>query len=52
MASDWYNKNGLKNNSGKSEVLVLSHKNKGPFEINVIENGEHKIIKTEKYIEI
>ena len=52
IASEWYNKNGLKNNSGKSEVLVLSHKKKGPFEINVVENGKHKIIKTNEYIEI
>ena len=52
IASEWYIKNGLKNNSGKSEVLVLSHKKKGPFEINVIENGKQKIIKTQEYIEV
>ena len=52
MASDWYNKNGLKNNSGKSEVLVLSQKKKGPFEINVIENGIQKTINTKEYIEV
>ena len=43
VTSDWYYKNGLKKNSGKSKVLLLSHKNKGLFSMNVIENGEHKI---------
>ena len=35
--------------SGKSEVLVLSHKNIGPAFINVIENEIHKIVKTEEH---
>ena len=33
LAQCWYEKNGMKNNSGKSEVLVISHRTKIPLEI-------------------
>ena len=33
IAQNWYEKNGMKNNSSKSEVLVISHITKIPLEI-------------------
>ena len=52
LAQNWYNKNGMKNNSSKSEILVVSTKKSDKIKINVLENGEQKIVKSKKWIKI
>ena len=42
IAQKWYNKNGMKNNSSKSEILVISTKKSGKIIIEVYEDGEKK----------
>ena len=49
LAQCWYEKNGMKNNSGKSEVLVISHRTKIPLEIKTKtfkDNNKSKITKS------
>ena len=52
LAQNWYNKNGMKNNSSKSEILVISTKKTDKLKINVIENGEQKTVKSKRWIKI
>ena len=52
LAQNWYNKNGMKNNSSKSEILVVSTKKSDKLKINVLEDGEQKIVKSKKWIKI
>ena len=42
IAENWYNKNGMKNNSSKSEILVISTKKEDRIKIDVLEAGEQK----------
>ena len=49
LAQNWYNKNGMKNNSSKSEILVISTKKTDKLKINVIENGEQKTVKSKRW---
>ena len=52
LAQPWYNKNGMKNNSSKSEILVVSTKKSDKLKINVLEDGKQKIVKSKKWIKI
>ena len=51
-AQKWYEKNGMKNNSSKSEILVISSKKSDKIKINVTEEGKQKIVKSKKWIKI
>ena len=49
LAQNWYEKNGMKNNSSKSEVLVISHRKKIPLEFKrnrMKDKNKSKITKT------
>ena len=48
-AQNWYNVNGMKNNSSKSEILVISTKKTDRIKINVFENGEQKTVKSKRW---
>merc|ERR1711867_143710 len=52
VAQNWYNKNGMKNNSSKSEILVVSTKKEDKIKIEVLENGVYKIVKSKKFIKV
>ena len=54
LAQRWYTKNGLKNNSDKSKVLVISNKKKKipKFNIKIKINGNLKFIKPKNSIKI
>ena len=52
VAQTWYNKNGMKNNSSKSEILVISTKKSDNIKIDVLEEGILKIVKSKKSIKI
>ena len=49
-AEIWYNKNGLKNNSGKSKVMIFMHDK--TEEIDVIDPEKNENIKTKKSLKI
>jgi hypothetical protein len=52
-AQTWYNRNSLLNNTGKTEIMVISKKkNKEVFEISITENGKHEKLKLKKSIKI
>ena len=51
-AQKWYEKNGMKNNSSKSEILVISNKKTDKIMLKVIEDGKEKIIKSRKWIKV
>ena len=52
-AQDWYEKNSMKNNIGKTEILVMSKGNQDEeIVINVIDEGELVTIKSKKVIKI
>ena len=44
-AQKWYENNGMKNNSSKSEILVVSTKKSDKIVIEVIEENKQKIVK-------
>ena len=52
MAQTWYNKNGMKNNSSKSEILVISTKKADKIKIEVLEENTLKTVKSKKSIKI
>ena len=52
VAQNWYNKNGMKNNSSKSEILVVSTKKEDKIKIEVLENGVYKTVKSKKFIKV
>ena len=52
VAQNWYEKNGMKNNSSKSEILVISTKKGDKIKIDVHEEGIQKIVKSKKWIKI
>ena len=52
VAQNWYERNGMKNNSSKSEILVVSTKKEDKIKIDVLENGKNKIVKSKKSIKI
>ena len=52
VAQSWYNKNGMKNNSSKSEILVISTKKSDNIKIDVLEEGILKVVKSKKSIKI
>ena len=52
IAQKWYNKNGMKNNSSKSEILVISTKKGDKIKIQVEEEGIKKSVKSKKWIKI
>ena len=52
IAQNWYNKNGMKNNSSKSEILVISKKKEDRIKINVLEEGKLKTVKSKNSIKI
>ena len=51
-AQKWYEENGMKNNSSKSEILVISNKKTDKIILKVIENGEEKKVKSKKWIKV
>ena len=51
-AQKWYDKNGMKNNSSKSEILVVSTKKTDKIKITVTEEGLPKIVKSKKWIKV
>ena len=51
-AQKWYEKNGMKNNSSKSEILVISNKKTDKIILKVIEDGKEKIVKSRQWIKI
>merc|ERR1711972_241359 len=52
VAQTWYNKNGMKNNSSKSEILIVSTKKGDKIEVIVEEDGEKKMVKSKKWMKI
>ena len=52
VAQNWYNKNGMKNNSSKSEILIISTKKTDKIKINVLEEGKQKIVKSKRSIKV
>ena len=52
VAQKWYNANGMKNNSSKSEVLVISTKKTDKTLVEVVENGDKKIVKSKNWIKV
>ena len=52
VAQTWYNKNGMKNNSSKSEILIVSTKKGDKIAITVEEEGKEKTVKSKKWIKI
>ena len=52
IAQNWCTNNGMKNNSSKSEILVVSTKKTDKIAIEVKEKEETKIIKSKKWIKI
>ena len=52
VAQNWYNKNGMKNNSSKSEILVISTKKTDKILVEVLENKEKKIVKSKNWIKV
>ena len=52
VAQNWYNQNGMKNNSSKSEILVISTKKEDKILIEVLENGQKKFVKSKKWIKV
>ena len=52
VAQNWYNKNGMKNNSSKSEILVISTKKTDKILIEVLENNNKKIVKSKNWIKV
>ena len=54
LAQKWYTKNGLKNNSDKSKVLVISNKKKKipKFSIKIKINGQTQFIKPKNSIKV
>ena len=52
VAQNWYNKNGMKNNASKSEILIVSRKKTDKIKIKVIEEGLPKIVKSKIFIKI
>ena len=52
IAQNWYSSNGMKNNSSKSEVLVISTKKIDKIAIQVLENGLTKTVKSKKWIKV
>ena len=52
IAQNWYNKNGMKNNASKSEILVVSRKKSDKIKIKVFEEGLPKIVKSKIFIKI
>ena len=51
-AQKWYENNGMKNNSSKSEILVVSTKKSDKIVIEVIEENKQKIVKSKKWIKV
>ena len=52
IAQTWYNKNGMKNNSSKSEILVISTKKADKIKIEVMEENILKTVKSKRSIKI
>ena len=52
VAQNWYSTNGMKNNSSKSEILVISTKKTDKMAIEVLENGITKVVKSKKWIKV
>ena len=52
IAEKWYSRNGMKNNAGKSEVILISKKPLKTQKFTVLENNALKIVETKKSIEI
>ena len=52
IAERWYSRNGMKNNAGKSEVILISKKPLKTQKFTVLENNIPKIVETKKSIEI
>ena len=52
IAEKWYCRNGMKNNAGKSEVILISKKPIKTQKFTVLENDTPKIVETKKTIEI
>jgi hypothetical protein len=53
LAQGWYERNSMKNNIGKTEILVMSKGNKAEeLVINVIDEGEPVTIKSKREIKI
>ena len=52
IAERWYCRNGMKNNAGKSEVILISKKPIKTQKFTVLENDTPKIVETKKSIEI
>ena len=54
LAQKWYTKNGLKNNSDKSKVLIVSNKKKNipKFDIKITLNDKIQFIKPKKCIKV
>ena len=51
-AQIWYENNGMKNNSSKSEILVISNKKTDKIILKVNEDGKEKIVKSKKWIKV
>ena len=52
LAQNWYNKNGMKNNSSKSEILVISTNKTDKLRIDVLEEGIQKKVKSKNSIKV
>ena len=52
VAENWYSANGMKNNSSKSEILVISTKKTDKILNEVLENGVKKIVKSKNWIKV
>ena len=52
VAQNWYSTNSMKNNIGKTAVMIMKKGNETNREISVKENGQTIKIKPEKYLEI
>ena len=52
-AQAWYSKNSMKNNTGKTEILLINTKtNNRNLKINIIDNGKHKSLKPKPHIKV